>query len=159
MCCSDSRVPPEILFDCGAGDLFIVRTAGHVLSDSTLASIEYGAEHLKVKLILVLGHQSCGAVNAAFDADDGAIENSSVQMVHLLKQIKPAVETVVSSDEDRPTKIKKATHCHVANTIKTIEDELGNILNHLKISTKGAYYNLTTGAVDFLECGKIRDYV
>lgn len=56
VCCSDSRVPPEILFDCGAGDLFIVRTAGHVLSDSTLASIEYGAEHLKCKLILVLGH-------------------------------------------------------------------------------------------------------
>ncbi len=63
--CADSRVPPEVLFDCGIGDLFIIRNAGTVLDDSSVASIEYAVDHLKVPLLMVLGHTSCGAVTAA----------------------------------------------------------------------------------------------
>ena len=63
--CADSRVPPEILFDCGIGDLFIIRNAGTVLDEASVASIEYAVDHLKVPLVLVLGHTSCGAVTAA----------------------------------------------------------------------------------------------
>ena len=65
--CSDSRVPPEIIFDCGLGDLFVVRSAGHVLDDATVGSVQYAVEILGVKLILVLGHSDCGAVKAAVE--------------------------------------------------------------------------------------------
>ena len=65
--CSDSRVPPEIIFDCGLGDLFVVRTAGHALDDAGYASVQYVVEHLGVQLIVVLGHSGCGAVSAVID--------------------------------------------------------------------------------------------
>ena len=68
--CSDSRIPPEIVFDQGLGDIFVVRTAGHVLDDAALASIEYAAEHLHVPLAVALGHQDCGAVKAAVGGGD-----------------------------------------------------------------------------------------
>lgn len=89
LACSDSRAPVELLFDCGIGDLFIIRTAGHVLSESTLASLEYGAEHLKTPLVIVMGHQKCGAVNATYDTNDTS--GCSKPMAALINQIKPAV--------------------------------------------------------------------
>ena len=70
ICCSDSRVPPELIFDQGLGDLFIIRTAGNVVDDVALGSIEYGAEHLGVPLIVVLGHENCGAVKATVDGGE-----------------------------------------------------------------------------------------
>jgi carbonic anhydrase len=72
VCCSDSRVPPEIVFDQGLGELFIVRTAGNVLDDAGMGSVEYGAEHLGIPLVVVLGHGSCGAVKATVDGPDAS---------------------------------------------------------------------------------------
>jgi carbonic anhydrase len=85
--CSDSRVPPELIFDQGLGDLFIIRVAGNVVSDSELGSLEYGAEHLHVPLLVVMGHQHCGAVTAAI-AGEGA-EGHIAALINLLR---PAVE-------------------------------------------------------------------
>src|SRR4030095_2137242 len=85
--CSDSRVPPELIFDQGLGDLFIIRVAGNVVSDTELGSLEYGAEHLHVPLLVVLGHQHCGAVTAAV-AGEGA-EGHIGALINLLR---PAVE-------------------------------------------------------------------
>jgi carbonic anhydrase len=85
--CSDSRVPPEIIFDQGLGDLFVVRVAGNVATDTELGSLEYGAEHLHIPLIVVLGHESCGAVTAAVQG--GEVEGHITALLSLLK---PAVE-------------------------------------------------------------------
>src|SRR5215831_9940530 len=85
--CSDSRVPPEIIFDQGLGDLFVVRVAGNVATDTELGSLEYGAEHLHIPLLVVLGHERCGAVTAAVQG--GPPEGHIVSLVNL---IKPAVE-------------------------------------------------------------------
>lgn len=85
--CSDSRIPPEIVFDQGLGDLFVVRTAGEVVDDIALGSIEYAVEHLGVKLVVVLGHEDCGAVKAAVE---DAREPGCIALI--VEAIKPAVE-------------------------------------------------------------------
>src|SRR5881394_3335221 len=85
--CADSRVPPEIVFDQGLGDLFVVRVAGNVATDTEIGSLEYGAEHLHIPLLVVLGHESCGAVTAAVQG--GEVEGHIVSLVNL---IKPAVD-------------------------------------------------------------------
>src|SRR3954449_11002544 len=81
--CADSRVPPEIVFDQGLGDLFVVRVAGNVASDTEIGSLEYGAEHLPIPLLVVLGHESCGAVTAAVQA--GEPEGHIATLVDLIK--------------------------------------------------------------------------
>src|SRR5690242_14499453 len=85
--CADSRVPPEIVFDQGLGDLFVVRVAGNVATDTELGSLEYGAEHLHIPLLVVLGHERCGAVTAAVEG--GAAEGHIAALINLLK---PAVD-------------------------------------------------------------------
>src|SRR6186713_643742 len=87
--CSDSRVPPEVIFHTGLGDLFVVRAAGHVTDRSVLASLEYGAEHLHVPLIVVMGHESCGAVKSARDTP--ATQSLGPNLDYLLKAIRPAI--------------------------------------------------------------------
>ena len=91
--CSDSRLPPEIIFDQGLGDLFVVRLAGHVLNDEALGSIEYAVEHLGTQLIMVLGHDRCGAVTAAVKEGD-----ASGHLGSIMKAIAPAVKKA----KDRP---------------------------------------------------------
>jgi carbonic anhydrase len=85
--CSDSRVPPEIIFDQGLGDLFVIRTAGEVVDDIAIASIEYAIEHLGVKLIVVMGHQKCGAVDAAVKGG-----KFTLHIDQLVEEIMPAVK-------------------------------------------------------------------
>src|SRR5215467_14490729 len=85
--CADSRVPPEIIFDQGLGDLFVVRVAGNIAADTEIGSLEYGAEHLHIPLLIVLGHESCGAVTAAVQGGDP--EGHIAALVRLLR---PAVE-------------------------------------------------------------------
>src|SRR6266404_9370669 len=97
--CSDSRVPPEIVFDQGLGDLFVLRVAGNVINDESLGSIEYAVDHLAVRLIVVLGHQRCGAVKAAKDTI-AAKGEAPGHIQSLVTAIKPAVEATVNRDLD-----------------------------------------------------------
>src|SRR4029077_14598005 len=97
--CSDSRVPPEIIFDQGLGDLFVLRVAGNVINDESLGSIEYAVDHLAVRLILVLGHQSCGAVKAAKETI-AAKGKAPGHIESLVTAIKPAVESTAKDDLD-----------------------------------------------------------
>jgi carbonic anhydrase len=84
--CSDSRVPPEIIFDCGLGDLFVIRTAGHAMDDAAIASVQYAVEHLGVELILVLGHSECGALKSAISGG-----KASGPLGIVLSKLQPAV--------------------------------------------------------------------
>src|SRR5437762_11573813 len=95
--CSDSRVPPEIVFDQGLGDLFVLRVAGNVIDDHSLGSIEYAVDHLAVRLIVVLGHQRCGAVKAA-KKTIAAKGKAPAHIQSLVTAIKPAVEATVHGD-------------------------------------------------------------
>ena len=112
--CSDSRVPPEIIFDQGLGDLFIVRVAGNVINDEGLGSIEYSVDHLGTRLILVLGHQSCGAVKAARETI-AAKGKAPGHIQSLVTAIKPAVEA--TAKDDLETTIK-ANVKHVVDTLR-----------------------------------------
>jgi carbonic anhydrase len=144
--CADSRTSPEILFDQGLGDLFVVREAGNVLDDHTLGSIEYAAEHLHSPLIVVLGHERCGAVAAARDtvAANGHAEGHIDSLVEALR---PAVAATAGQDADATC---KANVRNVVQALKNSEPLLRHMLEKGEVEVVGAYYDLDTGLVTFL---------
>ena len=145
--CSDSRVPPEIVFDQGLGDLFIVRVAGNVINDEGLGSIEYSVDHLGARLILVLGHQSCGAVKAARDTI-AAKGKAPGHIQSLVTAIKPAVEATAKDDLDTTI---KANVKNVVQALRSSTPILKAEVDSGKIQVVGGYYSLDTGAVTFLD--------
>jgi carbonic anhydrase len=145
--CSDSRVPPEIVFDEGLGDLFIVRVAGNVLNDEGLGSIEYGVEILGARLIVVLGHQSCGAVDAAMKTV-AAKGKAPGHIQSLVTAIKPVVESTPKGDLDTTI---KANVKHVVDALRSSTPILKARVDSGDVQVIGGYYTLDTGAVTFLE--------
>ena len=145
--CSDSRVPPEIVFDQGLGDLFIVRVAGNVINDEGLGSIEYAIDHLGSRLILVLGHQSCGAVQAAKETI-AAKGKAPGHIESLVTAIKPAVEA--TAKDDLETTIK-ANVKHVVHALRSSAPILKAKVDSGDVQVIGGYYSLDTGAVTFLD--------
>lgn len=143
--CSDSRVPSEIIFDQGIGDLFIVRTAGQVSSYASWGSIEFGNAVLGAKLIVVLGHTSCGAVSAACKIPD-----VPGHIVTLINAIKPAAELAKKITGDV---VENAVKINVAMEVKqlqSLEPVLTKAIKNGSLKIVGAVYNLSTGQVDFL---------
>jgi carbonic anhydrase len=145
--CSDSRVPPEIVFDEGLGDLFIVRVAGNVLNDEGLGSIEYGVDILGARLIVVLGHQSCGAVDAAMKTV--AVKGKAPGHIQsLVTAIKPVVDSTPKGDLDTTI---KANVKHVVDALRSSTPILKSKVDSGEIQVIGGYYSLDTGAVTFLD--------
>jgi len=144
--CADSRVPPEYIFNTGLGDLFVVRAAGEVVDRSIMATLEYGAEHLHIPLLVVMGHESCGAVKAAMD--DAAVAGPN--LAYLVKAIRAGTKRSGSEQ----TGIKGAI---LANVEQAINDALAgsDILRHAvtagTLHVVGAYYELGSGQVTFSE--------
>lgn len=145
--CSDSRVPPEIVFDQGLGDLFTVRVAGNVMNDEELGSIEYTVDHLGTRLILVLGHQSCGAVKAARETI-AANGKAPGHIQALVTAIKPAVEATAKDDLEATV---KANVKNVVQALRSSTPILKAEVDSGKIQVVGGYYSLDTGAVTFLD--------
>ena len=145
--CSDSRVPPEIVFDQGLGDLFIVRVAGNVINDEGLGSIEYAVDHLGSHLILVLGHQRCGAVQAAKETI-AAKGKAPGHIESLVTAIKPAVEATAKKDLDATI---KANVNHVVDELRSSTPILKTKVDSGQVQVIGGYYSLDTGAVTFIE--------
>src|SRR6266436_3254339 len=145
--CSDSRVPPEIVFDQGLGDLFIFRVAGNVIDDHGLGSIEYAVDHLNVRLIVVLGHQSCGAVQAAKETI-AAKGKAPGHIESLVTAIKPAVEATAKGDLEATI---KANVKDVVQALRSSTPILKAKVDSGDLRVVGAYYNLDTGAVTFLD--------
>ena len=143
--CSDSRVPPEIIFDQGLGDLFVVRVAGNVASDTEIGSLEYGAEHLHIPLLVVLGHESCGAVTAAAGA--GEPEGHIVTLVDL---IKPAVEKSRGLTGDLISNSVKANVQMVVQKLRSSTPILSKLVAEGKLKIVGGVYSLETGKVTWL---------
>ncbi|MBL8161095.1 MAG: carbonic anhydrase [Anaerolineae bacterium] len=144
--CSDSRVPSELIFDQGLGDLFIVRTAGHAINEVVIASLEYAVFVLRVPLIMVLGHGQCGAVTAVMTAQDlpGHLPQLTASLRPAMAGVNPAVEGAIDRAiraSSRFTATYLATHSSV---LKASLDE-----NNLRIVA--GYYNMSSGGVDILE--------
>ena len=143
--CADSRVPPEIVFDQGLGDLFVVRVAGNVVTDSELGSLEYGAEHLHVPLLVVLGHQSCGAVTAAVQG--GPAEG---HIAVLMSLIKPAVEKSRGLPGDPVANAVRTNVQMVMTQLRSSTPVLSELVAHGKLKIVGGIYSLETGEVNWL---------
>jgi carbonic anhydrase len=145
--CSDSRVPPEIVFDEGLGDLFVLRVAGNVINDESLGSIEYSIDHLAVRLIVVLGHQRCGAVKAAKDTI-AAKGKAPAHIESLVKAIRPAVEATAKEDLEATV---EANEKNVVQALRTSTPILKPKVDSGEVRIIGANYSLDTGAVTFLD--------
>ena len=145
LACADSRVPPEIVFDQGLGDLFVIRVAGNVASDDVLASLEYGAEHLNIPLIVVLGHQKCGGVTAAVEG--GHLAGHQPGLVAL---IHPAVEKTKGMPGDPVANAVRANVQMVVDQLRESKPVLGELVTARKVTVVGGVYSLDTGTVDWL---------
>jgi carbonic anhydrase len=149
--CADSRVPPEILFDQGLGDLFVVRVAGNVLSETILASLEYAAEHLGAPLALVLGHQRCGAVKAALETVDGG-GAAPGHIASLVTALKPAVEAAreAPAGEDELDWAVRMNVLQVTQQLPRRSALLGELMKRRRLKIAGGYYDLDTGVVEII---------
>ena len=143
--CADSRVPPEIIFDQGLGDLFVVRVAGNIVEDLGLGSIEYAAEHLGSKLIVVLGHERCGAVDATLKGGE-----APGHIAALVKKIQPAVEKSKDMPGDKLDNAVITNVRLVVEELKRSQPMLTEMAAQGKIKIVGARYDLDTGVVTWL---------
>ena len=143
--CSDSRVPPEILFDQGIGDLFVVRTAGEVVTDVELGSILYAVEHLNATYLVVLGHEKCGAVAATIQGGEAPPEIEAI-----IDQIKPAVDTTKALPGDP---LDNAIRQNAKNVLAKIQGnaELAKAIKAGHLALKAAYYDLDSGKVSAIQ--------
>jgi len=143
--CSDSRVPPEVIFDRGLGDLFVVRTAGHVMDETVLGSIEYAAVHLHTPLILVLGHSRCGAVHAALEGADG-----QGHITRLAEKIQPALDEAREQTGDLADNAARANAKIAAERLKCLEPFLTGLVSGGMLKVVPAFYDMETGVVEVL---------
>lgn len=141
--CADSRVVPELAFDTGLGELFVIRVAGNVANTSTIASIEYAVAHLGVNLIVVMGHESCGAITAALTGGD-----NGYNLNHLLGHVIPALNASENKDVNEVVKVNAHLTCkQIVSRSSIIEDAVKN--KGLKLIP--AFYNLGSGKIDFIK--------
>lgn len=141
--CADSRVVPELAFDTGLGELFVIRVAGNVANTSTIASIEYAVAHLGTQIIVVLGHQSCGAVTAAVGGGD-----NGYNLNHLLSHITPAI--AACGDGASVTDVIKKNAELTKQDLIGRSSIIGDAVAKGNVEIVPAYYNLDSGKVDFL---------
>lgn len=144
--CADSRVPPEAVFGQGIGDLFVIRVAGNVIDDEVLGSVEYAVEHLGVPLVVVLGHERCGAVQAAL-----AKEAPQAHVAALVTRIRAALAAAPKATGGDP--VDHAVSANVAASVKQVqasEPVLAPLVRSGKVKVVGARYDLDTGAVQLL---------
>src|SRR5689334_2709139 len=148
--CSDSRVSPELIFDKGLGDLFVIRVAGNISDDAVVGSIEYAVEHLHTSLVVVMGHKSCGAISAAV-ADLQKPENDIDNHIRILTdKIQQAISMVNMSESDP---IQKALLSNVMFTVSSLSESrpvLSEAVKKGEIKIVGAVYDLTSGRVEWL---------
>jgi carbonic anhydrase len=144
--CSDSRVPPEIIFDQGLGDLFEIRNAGNVFDDHVVGSVEYAIVHLGVKLVMVLGHQDCGAVKATI-----AHNHESKYIESLTNFIEPSVEKAKNQKGTLCDNAVKNNAIAVAKNLIESDSIIDDYVKHQNVKIVPAFYNMHTGLVELIE--------
>src|SRR6202022_3072830 len=139
--CADSRTGPELVFDQNLGDLFVIRTAGNLVDDHALGTIEYGVEHLGARLVVVLGHQRCGAVKAALEG-----ESAPGHINALVRDIQPAAKAVKKKQGDALPNAPHENALEVAEKIRK-NVQVGELSSQIRVVS--GYYNLDTGKVEW----------
>lgn len=155
--CSDSRVPVEIIFDQGLGDLFVIRVAGNIVAPSQIGSVEFAAEQFGTRLVVVLGHSRCGAVRATLDAlQEPQASPRSRNIRSIVDRVRPSVETLLSTSlrHDPETLIHYAVRANIsasANQLRHGSSLIENLIEKDGLLVVGAEYSLETGEVDFFD--------
>ena len=149
--CSDSRVPPELLFGRGLGELFIVRNAGNTLDTAALGSLEFAVSVLSVPLIVVMGHEACGAVQAAVSV----VQDQARFAGNIGKMIQPIIPAVLEADMSQGTGIEPAVRQNVRRVVRELREDASPIFLQPQARGRliivGAYYELGSGRVDFFD--------
>ncbi len=154
--CSDSRVPAEIVFDQGLGDLFVIRVAGNIVAPSQIGSVEFAAERFHTRLVVVLGHSQCGAIQATLEELQQPTEKQSRHMHTIVDRIRPSVEGLLSTElrHDREMLVRHSVRANVrisANHLRHGSDVLEELIARNGLVVVGAEYSLETGVVDFFD--------
>ncbi len=154
--CSDSRVPAEIVFDQGLGDLFVIRVAGNIVAPSQIGSVEYAAEQTGARLVVVLGHSTCGAVIATLEQLEQPIDARSPNLSASVDRIKPAVAELLDSDarHDPESLVRRAVRANVHMSVDHLRHGskiLEQLIERDGLVVVGAEYSLDTGLVEFFD--------
>ena len=154
--CSDSRVPVEIVFDQGLGDLFVIRVAGNIVAPSLVGSVEYAAECFATRLVVVLGHSRCGAVNATLDELQRPAENQSRNLRAIVDRVRPSVAALLSTDlrHDREALVEQAVRANIrasADHLRHGSEVLEELIARDGLLVVGAEYFVETGRVEFFD--------
>lgn len=151
--CSDARVPAEIVFDQGPGELFVIRVAGNIVAPSQLGSIEFAATRFGTRLVVVLGHSRCGAVEATLEAIQNPGEETSRSLRTIVSFIQPAIEPLLEPDgEASESVLARAVRANVAASVRRVRNDspiLSQLIETDGLNVVGAEYSLRTGRVEF----------
>ena len=154
--CSDSRVPAEIVFDQGLGDLFVIRVAGNIVAPSQVGSVEFAAARYGTRLVVVLGHSRCGAILATLEELRRPTENQSRNLRAIVDRIRPSVEGLLATGlkEDGETLVEQAVRANIrasADHLRHGSQLLEQLIQHDGLLVVGAEYSLKTGVVEFFD--------
>ena len=154
--CSDSRVPAEIVFDQGLGDLFVIRVAGNIVAPSQIESVEFAAARFETRLVVVLGHTSCGAIQATVDELSRRSEEQSRNLRSIVDRIRPSVEPLLGTSlaHDRDELMHQAVRANIrmsANQLRHGSKVLEQLIDADGLRVVGAEYSLDSGVVEFLD--------
>lgn len=155
--CSDSRVPAEIVFDQGLGDLFVIRVAGNVVAPSQIGSVEFAAEQFGTPLVVVLGHTCCGAIEATLEQLKHPTAMRSPHLHSIVRRIQPAVQSLMDTDlvnkpEELAAKAGRANIRASVNQLRHGSEILESLIGKEQLLVVGAEYSLETGVVEFFDC-------
>jgi carbonic anhydrase len=154
--CSDSRVPAELIFDQGFGDLFVIRVAGNIVAPSQVGSVEFAASKFGTRLVVVLGHSQCGAVGATLDELQGLTTTESRNLLSIVDRVRPALETLLEMPgrPDRETLVSEGVRANVrasADHLRHGSALLEKLIRSNGLLIVGAVYSLETGVVEFFD--------
>ena len=154
--CSDSRVPAEIVFDQGVGDLFVIRVAGNIVASSQVGSVEFAAARYGTKLVVVLGHSQCGAIQATLEELQQPVSNQSRNLRSIVDRVRPSVEALLATDlkHEPDALVREAVRANIrvsANHLRHGSEILERLIEREGLIVAGAEYSLETGAVTFFD--------
>lgn len=154
--CSDSRVPVEIVFDQGLGDLFVIRVAGNIVAPSQIGSVEFAAENFGTRLVVVLGHTQCGAIETTLQQLLRPIENQSRNLHSIVDLIRPSIEGLLATDLRRDLRAlgRAAVRANIRASVRNLRhgsDIIEQLIQKAGLMVVGAEYSLETGMVDFFD--------
>ena len=154
--CSDSRVPAELVFDQGFGDLFVIRVAGNIVAPSQVGSVEFAASRFGTRLVVVMGHSQCGAITATLEELQGRATTESKNLRSIVDRVRPSVEPLLAArtGDNQDALISEAVRANVRASVDHLRhgsDLLETLIRETGLMIVGAEYSLETGVVDFFE--------